>query len=98
MTALEPRDRTEIDNRAAAALDHFRNGIFRHQHHRGDIDAHGLVPCGNIDLDGVAAWPGDADIVDEDVEPAPCLDRTRDDRLALRAIADVAFDDLADAV
>jgi hypothetical protein len=97
MSTLQPRDRCEIDDRAAAAFDHFGNGIFRHQHHRGDIDAHRAIPGVDVDLDGVAARTGNADIVDENVEPAPGLHRAHHDRLARRRIAHIAFDDLRDA-
>src|SRR4030081_3860970 len=89
MAARQACDRTEIDDRAAAAPDHFGNRVFRHQHDRGDIDAHRAVPCLYVDLDGIAARPGDADIVDEDVEPAPGLRCARDNRLTRCGNADV---------
>src|SRR3979411_1967073 len=93
MAARQACDRTEIDDRAAAAPDHFGNRVFRHQHDGGDVDAHRAVPGLYVDLDGVAARPGDADIVDEDVEPAPGLHRERDDRLTGCGKADVTLDD-----
>jgi hypothetical protein len=55
-----------------------------------------ILSCQLI-LDGVAARAGDADIVDEDVEPAPGLDGARRDRLARRGHADVPLDDLRGA-
>src|SRR3982075_4721532 len=94
MAARQACDRTEIDDRAATAPDHFGNGVFRHQHDRGDIDAHRTVPCLYVYLDGIAARPGDADIVDEDVEPAPGLRCARDNRLTRCGNADVTHDDL----
>jgi hypothetical protein len=48
----------------------------------------------DIDLDGIAARPGDADIVDENVEPAPGFHRARDDRLTGCGNADITLDDL----
>src|ERR1700733_5582828 len=92
VAAEQTRDRTEIDDRAAAAPDHFRYRKFGHQHDGGDVDAHRSVPGLDIDLDGVAARAGDADIVDEDVEPAPCINGARHDRPTAGGIADVALD------
>ena len=97
MAARQACDRAEIDDRAAAVPDHFGNRVFRHQHHGGDVDAHRAVPGVGINLDGVAARPGDADIVHQNVQPAPRRDGARDDRLTRGRIADVAFDGLRNA-
>src|SRR5204863_24770 len=51
-----------------------------------------MVPGLGVDLDGVAARPSDADIIDQNVQPAPRLDGALDDRAATAALLAHAVD------
>src|SRR3546814_14364631 len=81
MPALEPGDRGDVDDRAAAALDHLRDRIACHQHHAGDVDVHRLRPALHVDLQRVAARAGDADLVDPDVAAPTRAGRLLDKQL-----------------
>jgi len=72
MAARQARDRAEIDDRATAARDHFRGiAYFAISIIEATLTRIALSHASDIDFDGVAARPGDADIVDENGRAAP---------------------------
>ena len=93
MAAEQPGVGGEVDDRAAAVTDHLGDGIFRHQHHRGDVDAHGVVPGLDVHVHRGAGRAADADIVHQDVEPAPGAHRLAHDALAVVRDGDVGEHD-----
>ena len=84
------RDRRDVDDRAAlGGLDHGRDGVLGEQEHRLDVDLHHPAIFLGLLVDDAAA-AADADIVVEEVEPAPAVDRRIDQPLALGLLGDVA--------
>ena len=78
VAAQQPRDRREVDDRAAAGLDHRRKRVLRHHHHRGHVHPHRPVERLGIDLHRVAGRPGHPDVVDQDVDAAERVERRPD--------------------
>ena len=92
---VSPRGRSaEIDemltiDAALGGLDHGRDGVLGEQEHRLDVDLHDAAIFLGLLVDHAAA-AADADIVVEEVEPAPAVDGGIDQPLALGFLGDVA--------
>ena len=84
------RDRGDVDDRAAlGGLDHRRDRVLGEQEHRLDVDLHDAAVFLGLLVDHAAA-AADADIVVEEVEPAPAIDRGVDQPLAVGFLGGVA--------
>ena len=84
------RDRRDVDDRAAlGGLDHRRDRVLGEQEHRLDVDLHDAAVFVGLLVDHAAA-AADADIVVEEVEPAPVIDRGIDQPLAVGFLGGVA--------
>ena len=77
-------DRRDHDDRAAAAPPHVRHGQPRRADRRKQRLVERLLPLGVGRVDDAGA-PGEPDVVDEDVEAAEGLDRSRDRRASTPA-------------
>ena len=80
------RDRGDVDDRAAlGGLDHRGDRMLRKQEHGLDIDLHdSAILLGRL-VDHAAA-AADADIVVEEIEPAPAVEGGFDQRLAVASL------------
>ena len=84
------RDRGDVDDRAAlGGLDHRRDRVLGQQEHGLDVDLHDPAVFLGLLVDHAAA-AADADIVVEEIEPAPAVDRGVDQPLAIGFLGDVA--------
>src|SRR5439155_6932458 len=81
-------DRGDADDRAAAAAHHRGDGRPRGEEHGLEVDGDHPVPLVLRRLEEILARL-DADVVVEDVEAAPALDRAPDHRLALGGVRHV---------
>jgi PAS domain S-box-containing protein len=82
------RDRRDVHDGAAAALLHGRDGVPRHQEHRGDVHLHEMLPALEVVIEHRAGGD-DADVVVEHVEPTPAIDRRLHQGGAFRLLGDV---------
>ncbi len=92
--AADERDEArDVDDRAAAALDHVRDGVLAAEEHAADVDGHDLVPGVDVGVDDrVVGGRHDPGVVVEHVQAAIRVDRRVDHRLGVGLPGNVGGD------
>ena len=87
----EGADRGDVDDRSPTAVDHQRDRVLRHQHHRGDVHVHDPLPPLEGLGDHVTPAP-DPHVVHEDVEAASTVATGGDHGRTVIGVGDIGLE------